>query len=522
MRLSRVLLPAALALTTAFAQADAQHRETTTVEVVQVPVYVTTAGASVRGLTRGDFELRVNGRPQNIDYFDVVDFASLSTEQMNDPRQRRLYVLLFDLVYSSPISILRARRAAEQFLDNASATDYFAIALFNRSHVLEFIVPFTRDRASLRRAVMSFRAATAADPLRLTMSPAQRLVVGNNDAAEISELRSLGSQAAVKLAIDAAAGRVENQLETLGWLAERLAPLEGYKHIVLLSDGFDNSMIGIAPAFQTGGALRVAPGEPQSFRPFRPLSPTVEPRLPGSQMRMQKKFAAAGVFLDAIDISGVRPYDMPANDSLHFYVADTGGQVVEHRNDLNLAMQRLTDSQKVVYVLGFRPPNTDRKQNAIAVRVTGAPRGSTVGYRESYSTTVDKVSSRDGLQLADIIINDIPQNGLTLTSAVTTAPKRATVNASLSGRELLALAGDEKLTGEALIYVFSGQTSIAFARKGITIDGARARAGGLDRNDIAIAQSFDLPPGNYTMKVLVRVDGRDALALTREDFTVKE
>src|SRR5438105_1367445 len=105
MRLSRVLLPAVFALTTAFAQADVgktKHRETTTVEVVQVPVYVTTAGASVRGLTRSDFELRVNGRAQNIEYFDIVDFATLSPEQANDPRNRRMYLLLFDLIHSSP------------------------------------------------------------------------------------------------------------------------------------------------------------------------------------------------------------------------------------------------------------------------------------------------------------------------------------------------------------------------------------------------------------------------------------
>src|SRR6185312_4619849 len=61
MRLSRVLLPAVFILTTSYAfAAVAQHRETTTVEVVQVPVYITADGASVRGLTRDDFTLRVN------------------------------------------------------------------------------------------------------------------------------------------------------------------------------------------------------------------------------------------------------------------------------------------------------------------------------------------------------------------------------------------------------------------------------------------------------------------------------
>ena len=114
MRFSRVLLPAVLILAPALtAYAAPQHRETTTVEVVQIPVYVTSSGVSVRGLTRDDFTLRVNGRTQKIDYFDIVDFSSLSSEQMRDPRQRRLYVLTFDLasdgsvLYSDGLGISR-------------------------------------------------------------------------------------------------------------------------------------------------------------------------------------------------------------------------------------------------------------------------------------------------------------------------------------------------------------------------------------------------------------------------------
>ena len=53
-------------------------REVTTVEVVEVPVYITTSGAPLTGLTLDHFRLFVNGKPQSIDYFDVVDFAGLS------------------------------------------------------------------------------------------------------------------------------------------------------------------------------------------------------------------------------------------------------------------------------------------------------------------------------------------------------------------------------------------------------------------------------------------------------------
>jgi VWFA-related protein len=539
MRFSRVLLPAVLILAAIpITYAAPQHRETTTVEVVQIPVYVTSSGASVRGLTRDDFKLRVNGRTQKIDYFDVVDFSSLSSEQMRDPRQRRLYVLTFDLANMSMFAMARAQRAAEGYLAAARPSDSFAVALLDHDDQIKFIVPFTRDRVTLRRAVASFRVASPGDPLRLTMASRERSALINDDASELLDLRRMGAGMTAQLAADFARRHIDDQFEALGNLARRLAPMEGYKHVVLLSRGFDTLLLGGGISRRTGLSSLGGPlsgGGPQQGNAFAfsgqqeqgawgPVSfHGFDSWLPESHRRMQKVFASAGVFLDAIDIEGVRPIGMASNESLHFLVSDTGGQVVEHRNDLKAAIQRLTDSQQVVYVLGFHAADTGRKQNTISVHVDGAPRGSYVSYRESYSTIADTPSTLDGLRLADIVTNDIPQNGITMTTTVTTAPKTAAVSVTLPGQELLAIAGnDGNVKGEALLYVFVGQTSVSFARKEIDVDVTRARTGGLDGKNVEIAQSFDLPAGTYALKVLVRLEGHDTLAFARKDFTILE
>lgn len=44
--------------------------EAVTVNVVDVPVYVERFGVPIEGLTRDDFTLFVDGKPQPIDYFD--------------------------------------------------------------------------------------------------------------------------------------------------------------------------------------------------------------------------------------------------------------------------------------------------------------------------------------------------------------------------------------------------------------------------------------------------------------------
>ena len=180
-----------------------------------MPVSVTTDGSSVRGLTRDNFKLRVNGKAQPIDYFDVVDFAALSDQQMRDPRQRRLYVLTFDLPNTAPFAMYRAKRAAEEYLANAQPSDYFAVALVNRYGDIDFLVPFTRDRDALRRAVATFHAASPKDPLRLTVTPAERAVFTFDNRAEIEQLRHMGANEAADQMIEANRDRLSDELDAL-------------------------------------------------------------------------------------------------------------------------------------------------------------------------------------------------------------------------------------------------------------------------------------------------------------------
>ena len=121
-----------LALLLVAVPAFAAHREVQNVEVVQVPVYVSTALGVVTGLTRDNFDLTVNGKPQPIDYFDVIDFGKIAPADTRvDPRERRLYVLVFDLFYAAPNSIHRAQRAAQELVQRAGNADVFAVATYS-------------------------------------------------------------------------------------------------------------------------------------------------------------------------------------------------------------------------------------------------------------------------------------------------------------------------------------------------------------------------------------------------------
>src|SRR5436305_14061752 len=101
--------------------ASAQVREQITVEAVDVPVYVFAKGKPVRQLSKDDFELFVNGKPQPIDYFEMVDFTApppppaapashdAAPAAQPDLRERRMFLLLFDLVFNRPAAVDRSR-----------------------------------------------------------------------------------------------------------------------------------------------------------------------------------------------------------------------------------------------------------------------------------------------------------------------------------------------------------------------------------------------------------------------------
>lgn len=492
----------------------AQVRESVTVQVVEVPVYVTAGGAPVTTLTRENFRLFVNGKPQPIDYFDQIDFAALPPERARDPRQRRLYMLVFDL-NSTPNDLHRAQKAAIQLLDGASVDHTFAVASLGRGSV-GVIVPFTRDRLVVRHAIRNLKVSLTGDPLRLGLTPGER-------GGEIGRPESLNDPR-----LTAGPGEpdmdvitmISEEIYGLGELASRLAGMEGHKHVVLLSRGFEASVLTGITGPSRLGTLQTGPLNSRArFNDFGGAALAHSPNAAlMTQLRyMVAEFTKAGVFLDAIDTGGLRyMQSMYDNESLYALARDTGGTVIDQRNDLTAALQLLIDRQRVVYVLGFRPPAGGAETNKINVKLTGVPRGMSVSFRPSYSAATDPPDSADRLRLADIVMNDIPQNGVTADVRV----EGSTVELEIPGREILAHAVAGMIGAEAMIYVVSGQSVVEFRTKKITVEVARAEAV-LNESPLRVRETFDLPPGKYVAKVLVRIDGSGALGFARRDFAIE-
>jgi len=74
------------------------------------------------------------------------------------------------------------------------------------------------------------------------------------------------------------------------------------------------------------------------------------------------------------------------------------------------------------------------------------------------------------------------------------------------------------LVGKVLLYVFSGSQAVAFREKEISIEPRAMQA--LAKNPVRFAETFDLPPGPYAAKVLVRFGLDRSNGFAHADFTV--
>lgn len=484
-----------LLLSLTFSLQAQKLRDAVTVEVVDVPVFVSRDGVPVQGLTREDFELYVNGQPQAIDYFDLV-----SPSQETTMHERRLFLLVFDEAFSRPHSLVRAQKAAVQLIDRAPASDLFAVATFSSRRGIQFAMPFSSDRDAIQRAVAKLTTSKSGDPLAIMMTDQERAAVtsfsgSQGDRAE-SFLASMGSERIGsdfmrEMVLVQVRRRAQDQIAAFEQLSERMASLDGQKHIVLLSEGFD----GVEDT--SSAVMRHA----VLTEPIPLDAGFVDATVREDLRRMDRTFQHSDVFLHTLDLEGLRA-NVVSQDPLQLLATGTGGEYVHDRNDLTAALGELSDQFAHGYRLGFHPTNVRAGHNDIRVKVRNA-RLADVRYRYGFNGTPQPTKVGDGLYLADVVLNDVPQTGTAAALAVTNGVLRARIP-----MEPLAAQLGEAGTADLILYVFDANgKAIAYHVQKIQVP---VNAMGESTFD------FPLPTGAKVTKALLRVDA--SLGFTRADL----
>jgi VWFA-related protein len=448
------------------ATAAAQFRENIEVQVIDVPVYVYRGATPVRNLTKDDFELYVNGKPRNIDYFDVQEFtpAPLSEHAMevHDARERRMFLVYFDFSSLRPGGFTRERDAVLSMIDHASPRDYFAITYWKSTKGTRFLSTFTNDRAATKAVLMKISAADAFDAFAATRMPQGR------DASSVLPRLSIAPNRRL----------IEDQLDGLAEIADQMSALEGYRHVLLFSEGLNERSL-------------------------------IDPGVGGLYLDAVEAFRSAGVIVDAIDPSVVVSRT-PSGAILESLALETGGQYIHWQNDLHVAVNQIAGVTGSVYRLGFKALDPKDGDNTIEVKLRNAPRGTQLSYRRGFSTTHDALTpGYDELRLADIVTNDIPQSGIPPAVVV----NRRDIAVTIPTQTLLASSPGLGVTADLLMYVFDSQgREVDTVRKQFVLTHD-------DAADVTFHEPLKVGAGKYVVKALLRA--RKSIGFTKQTVTVE-
>ena len=529
---------------------QAKYGESVSVTIVEVPVTVVDrAGKPVRGLTTDQFEVTVDGKKVAISAFDVVDLATIADEPSSTPLPSvayRNFLLLFDLSQSTPGTIGRAQAAAKELVtEGLTRRDVAAVATYSVENGLNVVTSFTSDKALLLAAIETLGVPEyfkAADPLRIAVRPRvpdvflptlkergeTRLHVltefRHNEAAD----RNRGLQATDE---EGQRASVRRQLQQFGSVARMLDGLAGQKQVVLLSEGFDSSIIE---------GRKNATEEEKNNVTRQTWTATSEQHFGSSREAseindMAELFRRSDVTLHAIDIKGLRS-DVDAsagvkrvsNDALYFLTRPTGGTVFANATRLSESFAQLLAQQEVVYVLAFSSPRTFEQNRfhpiKVKVRATGDPR---VSHRAGFyeKSALPDTPAQETLTLADILMKDRDVKDVALSLFAVALPStdsdaRVPIVIELPGEKLVAEARDGAVSAEFFVYAFDEQNQVRdFLQQRLGLDlarhGEKLRGGGL-----RYVSSLRLPPGRHVIKALVRIDETGRLGLTRVTVTV--
>jgi VWFA-related protein len=524
---------------------SAQTTSTINVHVVELPVSVLDAtGNPVRGLTAANFALSDERKKQAITSFDTVDFASdapVSAISPMNPAARRSFVLLFDLGFTSPRSMSRAQEAARRFVtESTGPRDLVAVCTIDPDRGFRFTTAFTTDRQLVASAIANPATFRGADPLQLAnqtviwSGPVSYESPGSAPVIESAGNAAMGDQHMRDVAASATGQnelavrqRIGREIDSLANLARSLRTVAGRKQVVLLSEGFDASLLqgfdARASKEQTKLDTQIVAGNQAKIDTDKIYGST-------SAMtqieRMADAFRSSDVVLHAIDVQGVRVQNnlaegsiINSNAGLFLVSRPTGGEVFENSNDLHSDFDRLLRRQEVVYVLGFHSAdNAPGLFHNVNVKLVNVPPGSRAVYAAGYYERGRATSVERALTNAQIIINDLPQTDLRLNVLAAAFPPiggkaaQVPVIIDINGADLMRETGSTIGGADVFIYAFDTAGVVRdrlYDRVTIEVAkvGEKVRATG-----IRYYGTLMLPPGSYAVKALVRTGDPDRSA----------
>jgi len=511
-------------------------------ELVLVNVVVRDkAGAVVRGLTRDDFSVTEDDKPQTIASFD---FEELDTPQRaagatpdsavqpvlkSPPRQgqaastpaaagdaakvdlhgRRLIVLFFDLSSMQPEEIDRSVKAAHDYIDRRlSPADLIAVASFSTS--LRVDQDFTADREALAAAIDAYGGASG-----------QGFEAGATPDDDAPDNGAAFTPDDTEFNVF----NTDRRLDALQSLAGELAGIEQKKSVIYFSSGMS----------QQGTDNQV------ELRRTIDRANRANVSLYAADMRGLQAMPAGGDAATA-SLRGTSPFSgastrnqfdrlAASQDTLTTVAEDTGGRAFFDANAFGAVFDRVVSDTSAYYVLGYSSTNAARDGRFRRIKVKVKRSDLKIEHRSGYYAPRDFAhSTKDDReqQLQDQLLSDLSATDLSAYVASAyfrVADNRYFVPLSLvvPGYQIpITKTSDRSSATLDVLGLVRDEQRRPVARIRDTVRLAPEAADDLKKKTVQYEGGFELAPGKYHVKVVVRENQGGTFGSYETDIAVPD
>ncbi|HEX6323145.1 MAG TPA: VWA domain-containing protein [Vicinamibacterales bacterium] len=549
-RRAALLTTAAVCLSLAAAGAQQQQRSSQTqptfrtdVELVQVDVIVLDEqGRHVRGLKAADFVLEDRGRTQAIAAFEEAAHARPARSAGDAPPPRnavpldvssnqtaaagRLVVVVVDDLHIWRGRTETAKEIARGILDRLGRDASMAI-LFTSGDRSTHV---TEDRAILLRAVETLRGRKGVRRPTAAVDK-QGMAAGGGEGRSLEEIAAAQGVSVQDFFDNMAQYKaLEDAARLLGQGDARR------KAFVLISEGIAKNPTGIfgsmseTPQAPAGGAEYAATADAAAT-----IVPPATAHHDLALLDMMEAMHRSNVATYAIDPRGEvtsqelalelhpEPVDgdpvfrwhnplRQAQDGLSTIAEASGGFAIVNTDDFIGGVERILDDLDHYYLLGFYPPDPNRRgYRRLHVSVPGHPEW-TVRFRRGYRTGDKKATGKDQSPLVALSAGVLPRTDLGLrVGAVALAIEsaretRIALTLEVSAHRATLEDADGRLRDELTYDVLAVDEKRKVVKRagGLKARATLSRAGGAASPEIAtyqIADTIALPPGAYQLRV---------------------
>jgi VWFA-related protein len=405
-------------------------------DVISVDVIVRDkSGTVVRGLTAADFEVKEDGRAQQVSTFSFEEItakplaavesagllehveATMADAARTAPASapaaapaaapvpmtsdmlagRRLITLLFDVSSMQPEEVQRAVDSAKKYVDEKmSAADLVAVATVGST--LSVLTDFTGDRAAVAAALGGLAATegtateTASASTTATDEAAAQTDTTSTDTAELDMFNN------------------DVRLRALRTLAEAMSAIEQKKAILYFSAGMQRS--GQDNQVELRSAINAAVRANVTI--YAVDTRGLQAVVPGGDAR-QASGRGTGMFSGGA-VQQQFAQLASSQDTLTSLAGETGGRAFTDTNDFGEAFARVQRDMSAYYLLGYSSTNAlkDGRFRRIEVRVRkpGYKVEARAGYYAArdftHTSKTDREAQLDEQMFAAVSATDLP------------------------------------------------------------------------------------------------------------------